>query len=234
MKPNPKMLFGNIFDDERITPNYVARFADDVIAKLTENNATNAYNTVLLPLSTAVTPFRRELGEVDTTLNVQVGKTLTVDTFIATFKIFMNTKYISIAAALDGDKTPAFLEFYPNGKTEYNRVTKTKMPTIMERLRVAARKYDARLGAPLSNDLQALQSTWDSLRTSQLQEKAALKTNRADRSVARIAVEMALLKTIHFIADKFPGDVARCKSFFDFNLLFGARHMSLEDPEPEV
>ncbi|MGV9003742.1 hypothetical protein [Flavobacterium sp.] len=232
MKPNPKMLFGNFFDDIRITPNYVARFADDVKAKLTENNVTNEYDTVLLPLIAKIIPLRKELGEVDTTLNIQVGKTITVDEFIKVFKVYMGEKYIPIAAALGGDKKPAFLEFYPKGKTEYSKITKTKMPTIMERLAVAAVTHQAAIGATISGELQAYQTQWTTARNNQLQEKAAVKTNRTDRSVARKEVEIALLKTIHFIADKFPGDVARCKTFFDFNLLFGARHSSLEDTPP--
>jgi hypothetical protein len=229
MKPNPNMLFGNIFDDRKITPNYLARFADDAKAKLTENNDTNEYDTVLLSLTAAIIPLRRELGEVDTTLNIQVGKTITVDTFIKIFKVNMGEKYIPIAAALGGDKKPAFLEFYPKGKTEYTKVTKTKMPTIMERLRVAATAHQAAIGATISSELQAFQTQWNTARNNQLQEKAAVKTNRTDRIVARRDVEIALLKTIHFIGDKFPGDVARCKTFFDFNLLFGARHRSVED-----
>ena len=99
----------------------------------------------------------------------------------------------------------------------------------MERLKVAATTHQAAIGATISGELQAFQAQWETVREKQLQEKAAVKTNRTDRSVARRDVELALLKTIHFIADKFPGDVARCKTFFDFNLLFGARHRSLED-----
>jgi hypothetical protein len=234
MKPNPNMLFGNIFDDRKIIPNYLARFADDVKAKLTENNTSNEYDAVLIPLSAAIIPFRRELGEVDTTLNVQVGKTMTVDSFIKIFKVYMGDKYIPIAAALGGDKTPAFKEFYPHGKTEYTKVTKTKMPTIMERLKVAATTHQAAIGATISGELQAFQTQWNTARNNQLEEIAAVKTNRNDRSVARKEVEVELLKTIHFIGSKFPGDVLKCKTFFNFNLLFGARHRSLEDQPTEV
>ncbi|WP_432670219.1 hypothetical protein [Flavobacterium sp. SM2513] len=233
MKPNPRMLFGNIFDDVKITPNYIARFADDTQAKLTENNQNNEYDAVLKPLTEAIFPLRNELGEVDTTLNVQVGKTSTVDGFIVVFKGYMNDKYIPIAAALNGEKTPEFMEFYPKGKSEYTQVTKTQMPTLMGRLKVTAAKYETQIGAKISGELQAFQSQWEDVRNKQLQEKAAVKTNRTDRSVARRAVELELLKTIHFIGAKFPGDVARCQSFFDFNLLFGARHKSLENAPPE-
>ncbi len=234
MKPNPQMLFGNIFDEKRITPNYIARFAEDTQAKLTKNNENNEYDAVLIPLTAAIVPLRKELGEVDTTINVQVGKTSTVDGFIVAFKGYMNDKYIPIAAALNGVKTPEFMEFYPKGKSEYTQVTKTQMPTIMERLKVTAAKYEVQIGAVISTDLQTFQTKWQQLRGQQLEEKAAVKTNRTDRSVARRAVELELLNTIHFIASKFPGDVARCQNFFDFNLLFGARHKSLEDAPAEV
>ena len=174
-------------------------------------------------------PFRSELGQVDTTLNVQVGKTATVDSFIKDFKTYIKANYMRIAVALGDDKTPAFREFYPDGKSEYNKITKTKIPTVMERLRVAALAHSAALGATISGELQAFQTQWTTLRESQLQQKSAVKTNRSDRTTARKEVEINLLKTIHFIANKFPGDVLKCKTFFDFNLLFGARHKSLED-----
>jgi hypothetical protein len=234
MKPNPKMLFGNIFDDRNITPNYLARFTDDCIAKLIQNNIANAYNSVLVPLQNSIIPLRSELGQVDVTLNTQVGKTATVDSFIADFTGYMKENYVFVAAALGGDKTPAFGEFYPNGKTEYSTITKTKIPTIMERLKTIAVTYQAQLGATISNQLQDFQTQWTAVRGSQLQQKSALKTNRSDRSIARKNVEMELLKTIHFIGNKFPGDEKQSMTFFDFNLLFGARHKSLEDKPPVV
>lgn len=229
MKPNPKMLFGNIFDDRNITPSYLARFTDDVIAKLTQNNTGGVYDNILLPLQALIIPLRSELGQVDVTLNTQVGKTATVDSFIVDFTEYMRDNYIFIAAALGGDKTPAFKEFYPKGKTEYNTITKTKIPTVMERLKTVAVTYQTQLGATISNQLQNFETQWTTLRESQLQEKAAVKTNRVDRTVARRELEIELLKTIHFIGNKFPGDQKQSMAFFDFNLLFGARHKSLED-----
>lgn len=229
MKPNPKMLFGNIFDDRNITPSYLARFADDVIAKLTQNNTGGVYDAILLPLQASIIPLRSELGQVDVTLNTQVGKTATVNSFIIDFTKYMKDNYVFIAAALGGDKTPAFKEFYPKGKTEYNTITKTKIPTVMERLKALAVTYQTQLGATISNQLQNFEAQWTTLRESQLQEKAAVKTNRVDRTLARRDVEIELLKTIHFIGNKFPGDQKQSMAFFDFNLLFGARHKSLED-----
>lgn len=234
MKPNPKMLFGNIFDDKNITPNYLARFTDDVIAKLTQNNTANEFEPVLTKLKDKIIPLRSELGQVDTTLNTQVGKTATVDSFIDDFTMYMKDNYVFIAAALGGDKTAAFKEFYPKGKTEYNRITKTKIPTIMERLKTVGVTYQTQLGNPISTKLQDFQSQWTEVRESQLQQKSAVKTNRSDRTIARRNFETELLKTIHFIGDKYPGDVSRCKVFFDFNLLFGVHHTTSNPTTPPV
>jgi hypothetical protein len=221
MKPNPEMLFGNIFDDERITPNYLARFGDDVVAKLTQNNTGSTLDVVLNPLKAAMIPLRGELGQVDTTLNLQVGKTATVDVFIEGFTQYMRDNYINIAAKLGGDKTPAFTEFFPHGKTEYTQITKTKIPTVMDRLKTAATSHTAELGATITGQLQAFQTQWLALRDNQLKGKAAVKTNRVERTTARRTVETCLLKTIHFIGDKYVGNVPQCMAFFNFNLLFG-------------
>ena len=233
MKPNPEMLFGNIFDDERITPDYLARFGSDVEAKLTKNNVNNVFDAVLTPLKAAMVPLRTELGQVDTTLNLQVGKTMTVDGFIADFTQFMRDNYIAIAAKLGGDKTAAFIEFYPKGKTEYTQITKTKMPTVMDRLKIAATSHSADLGATITAQLQGFQAQWVTVRDNQLQQKAAVKTNRAERSTARRAVEICLLKVIHVIGDKYPGNVEQCMTFFNFSLLFGVYHSNVKnDGEP--
>jgi hypothetical protein len=217
---NPEKTFGNPFDDKNIIPNNFGRFADDSIAKLKQNNTDGAYTTIIEALETKMQPFRIELSEIDTTLNVQVGKTSTVDEFIVVFKTYMSTNYVFVAAALGGEKTPAFGEFYPNGKTEYSQITKTKAPTLMARLKTVGEKYKVQLGTKISTDLQAFQDQYETLRSEQLQGKAAVKTNRADRSVARRAVEIELIKTIHHIAEKFPADVAQCMVYFDFNLLY--------------
>ena len=226
MKPNPKMLFGDIFDDVRITPNYLVRFADDTIAKIIQNNASHEFDEILDPLQHNMNPLRSELGIIDVNFNSQVDKTATVDGFIDDFKQYMKDKYVNIAAALGGEKATAFINFYPHGKTEYTTITKTKMVTVLDRLKLVAVTYNVQLGDEISTHLQSFRTKWDDVRESQLGQKSAVKTNRSDRSIARKAVEISLLKTIHFIGDKYPGDVNRCKVFFDFNLLFGVHHSS--------
>lgn len=144
----------------------------------------------------------------------------------------MKDNYIAIAAKLGGDKTPAFIEFYPKGKTEYTQITKTKMPTIMTRISTAATNNAAALGNTVVTQLQAFQTQWTALRKIQLEGKASVKTNRQERSSTRINLELALLESIHFIAQKFPGDVEKSMVFFNFSLLFGVHRKSANEELP--
>lgn len=228
MIPDTSMLFSNIFDDYRITPFYIERFAYAVIASLTKNNTNGDYDAALIPLQNAMIPFKAKLGLVDTSFNSQTGKTATLDKFKDFFSSYMKDNYVMIAAKLGGEKTPSFKEFYPNKKTEYHQITKTKMPVVVRRLKTAAEKYEALLGAEITADLVGFEARWETLRKDQLEKMAAVKTNRQQKVVARRNLEMQLLYTIHFIGCKFPGDEAQCKQFFDFNLLFPARHKSKE------
>ena len=223
MTINPQKTFGNYFDDARIIPINLGRFADDVVAKFQENNTNGIYDPIIKAIKIAMEPFRGEISQVDTTLNIQVGKTSTVNEFLADFKGYMKTNYVFIAAALGGEKTEAFGEFYPNGKSEYTNITKTKTPTIMARLKTVGEKYKVQLGDAISTKLQEFQSVWNNIREQQLEGKAAVKTNRADRSVARKAVEIELIKAIHYIGNKFPAEVEQCMVYFDFKLLY-AKH----------
>lgn len=175
MIPNEKMLFGNIFDDRNITPKYLERFAEDHLAKLNKNNSGNVFNSIIGNINTAFSPFKTELGDVDTSLNTLEGKTMTVDAFIKTFTGYMKENYIAIAAKLGGDKTPAFIEFYPKGKTEYTQITKTQMPTVMSRLNTAATANATALGTTIAAQLQAFGTQWTALRKTQLEGKATLK-----------------------------------------------------------
>lgn len=234
MKPNEQMLFGNIFNDVRIVPKYLERFAEDHLAKLVKNNGDNSLNNLITTLRAALNPFKEELGDVETSYTTLEGKTLTVDTFIENFVSYMKNKYIPIAAKLGGDKTPEFIAFYPKGKTEYNRITKTQIPTLMSRINTAAAEHATALGTEITTQLQTFKTQWASLRETQLQGKAALKTNREERSTTRVNVELVLLSNIHAIGNKYPGNVDMAMLFFDFTLLFGkGRGGATKEAPPE-
>ena len=148
-------LFGNIFDDEKIIPSRLSAFTGNTIGRLTANNADGEYTELIELLQGLYTPFKDEIGDVDTSVNIQKGKTLTNDQVMENFQITMSTKKGVIADDLGGEDTPAFLEFYPHGQNEYAKATKEKMPTLVARIFNTATAHSTALGAPLTTLLKS-------------------------------------------------------------------------------
>lgn len=213
-------FFGNPFDDVEITTTRLFDFGTDTLNKLTQANGAPAPYTDLINLLTPkLAAVGTELGDVDTSVNIRVGKTMTVDGVIAAFKTTMSEQEGVIAAALGGKATPAFIEFYPQGVSEYRNGTKTAMPTLVSRVFDSAVKYATPLGATLTTLLKSYETSYNDARNAQQQQKGAVNDNRAERTDARIALELALTTTVHTIGAMFPGNVQQCMAFFSFNML---------------
>ncbi len=217
----PEKLFENIFNDVRITSPRLANFTSDCINRLTAANATNEYDLFIAQLTPLLDTFSNELGELATTQAQQKGKTLTVNEQVKAFKNTMSNKEGVIADAVGGRKTAGYLEFYPKGVTEYSNATKTQMPVLVKRVRMATTANADKLSPTLTALLQGFEASWLSQRGEQQKIKGTISDNRTDRSDARTALELALLKLIHSLATKFPGDVEQCMALFNFNLLEG-------------
>lgn len=213
-------LFENFLDDIRITSSRLLNFANDNLNKLTVANGGGDYTALINTLTPLIAAFGEEVGSVDTSLTMQKGATLTLDQVLQNFKQTMSDEEPFIARALGGSNMPAYLQFYPQGKGEYGRATKTNMPVLTNRVNTAASNNAAALGPALTALLQTFESDWQNNRNDQQQQKGAVNENRTDRSDAREALELALLTTVHTIGAMYPGNVQQCLSFFDFNMLF--------------
>ena len=223
-------LFENPFADERITASRLANFAEDCLNRFTKANADGSYATLIGQLTPAITALQNELGNIAGSQAARKGKTLTVQQFVTEFKKTMSEKEGVIADAVGGFNTPAFLEIYPGGVSEYSDVTLAKMPTIVKRLNGVATKYAASLSPNLLSKLQGFEAGWHLVSTDHQQVKASLSSDRTDRTTARSSLEVVLLHAVYQVADRFPGNVAQCLTFFDFNLLEGTKSHKEKTP----
>jgi hypothetical protein len=226
---HPERLFENPFSDKRIINVRLANFANDCLNRLTNNNSGGSYTDLINLLTPTAQALDNELGQVATALSMQKSKTSTVNNVIDDFRKRMSDLNGVIAHKLGGFDKPAFLEFYPQGITEYSKASKPKMPILMKRIKTAATAHAATLGADIATELQAFEPAFENARNSQQQTKGSVDENRSDRSAARRNVEEALVKIVHNIAERFPGNVQQCMSFFDFSLLNGKSRKKDED-----
>jgi len=84
----------------------------------------------------------------------------------------------------------------------------------MKRVSLLAEAQKHWLGNQLSEKLCSFERQW------QLAIKVLLGSQATFQIAGQQALEHALLFVVHAIAQKFPGDLFMCMSFFNFSLLY--------------
>lgn len=79
-------FFENPFSASNIFPFRLYTFANDTISRLNGDNPSNVYTIIIAKLVNNTKLVGDELGELQSTLAVQVGKTQTVDEVIKAYK----------------------------------------------------------------------------------------------------------------------------------------------------
>ena len=184
-----------------------------------QRNNGGAYTNLISILTPPYNAMQELISSVDVALGIQKGKTLTLNEFITLFRKTLSVQEGVIANAVGGFATPAYMEFYPNGVSEYTSASKTNLPVLISRINAAATAHVAELGAALTATLQAFETEWQLNRSQQVQQKGNVDNNRTARSQARVDLETALVTVVHTIGSMFPGDAEQCMMFFDFTLL---------------
>lgn len=228
-------FFKNFLASSDITGTRLGNFAGIAVSRFTaydETGKTDKWKAAIDLLNTVLPDFLQELGELDQARNIGLGHTDQTDAVLEAFGKRMREEEPFIARALGGKGTPAYLEFYPHGKSEYHHVTKTEAPLLLLRVYNAAAKYAAGLGKTLSEDLRAYKPAYEDKRGTQTGNQGTISQNRAERSDKRKALELVLLQVMHQVGEAYPGDVDTCGQFFDFRALYPPPQPKEDEEEP--
>jgi hypothetical protein len=217
-------FFSNFFDNPKITDFRFRNFMRDTRSRFLAANADNSRQPAIDLIDTVLPDLDRELGEVEATGNLGMGKTMNTDSVLLHFSHAMSEEAPFIQRALKNEEPGAYLEFYPNGLSEYNRITKEDAPMLLKRVNLAAVKYAIQLGKTLSDELAAFEQQYHDAREAQTGNTGALAQNRGERSAARKAAEPVMLGIMHDTGRQHPGDVAAGERFYDLSLLYAPVH----------
>ena len=228
MVKKPAMLFRNLFDSNKITPDRLLAFGRAVHNYLIAGNKEGKFTIIIASLGSALDVLEAELKDIDSGLNNQVSNTKIVDQFISSFGAYMSEEEPFIARALGGRQTVPYEAFYPKGITEYSKATKTTMPLLSKRVQGLAATYTTQLGSALSTALQAFAPGYQALYTAQQNQIGTVKDDRDECGVAFKAAQLVLTSTVCTVAAAYPGDVAKCSAFFPFHMLYSQRKRTRE------
>ncbi len=221
-------IFQNYFEAKAITSVRLLVFTNDAIAKLEAANEP-LLNDFVPRLKTLVQALSIEIGQVKSGMAMQKGKTLVLNDFIKSFKDYMSLNHHVIAKMVGGFDTEAYLTFYPQGATEYRIATQAKLPALLMQVANAAEKYASVLGEPMTQELKHFNVFYQNQKNDQLLQKGNIAENRVERSNNRKALEVELIRLLHWLGYHYPLDVNKVASFFSFSLL-EKRHKAAEKP----
>ena len=217
-------IFGNLFDDQKITPQRLLQFAKDHLRRLVKDNTSHQYDALIALVTAKIAELSTNLNELDVNKTVQRSQTQTVDQVTVAFQVSMSDLEGVIARAIGGKAAGAFIEFYPHGLTEYTQATRITMPTLLNRMQKASTKYSKELGVDVVAELQGHVTNWNNSRDLQEGAMIDVDSNIANKSVAVIDMQKSLVQSLHTIGALYPTDEVKCSGFFNFSLLYSYTH----------
>ena len=229
------ILFGNLYSDrKRITVARLVSHATDSVNRFMELNINGEWKAIIDIIILPLDKVKNDLSEIEINIAKQRGLTQTTDEVVIDLHATMRDSENEIIYKLGGKNAASVLEFYPHGVSEYLKITKTEMLTVTDRLFKATNNHAAVLGVDLANKLKGFKSSWATAHDGQSAKKTDVSTNRTDRDDNRLELELAMTKAVHTVGLKYPGDVEKCNTFFDFNLLYSHNQHGHDDYEGSV
>ena len=215
-----KMFFANVFNSRIFIPSRLHAFALMVLAALTTANGNGGFTAIIDILTNAIGALELEIGDVDSNLNQQKTDTQTVEEFILSFARYMSESAPFISKALGGISSAGYGAFYPNKLKDYYKATNATMTMLTDRVLRASKKYGSKLDADMTAMLESFSPDFKANYTTQQTQIRTVQTDRAERNTASAGLQLALMQAIFTVGNAYPGDEAKCATFFPFEALY--------------
>lgn len=211
---NLETLFENHFDNIFISDNNLQKFAEIHLQRLMANNPGGVFTQIISDSAPTYADFVNAISDEDTHFAVQQGLTITVKTLLQQTKEFISKSEGTIRGTF-GKKSAEYQAFFPQKMDEYWQANLSNAELLLERFKTNADFYSAQLGTSIRDAAQLLLNDFKTKRESQLKKKGEVKDKKSKSRTARTALELQLMKNLHFIAYTFPGDVNLGSNYFD-------------------
>ncbi len=211
-------LFKNHFDTGRISDDKLKVFSEDHIQRLNVNNSNGLFDAIINDTVAVHTAYFGHIAGEATNQAIQKSRTASVDNIISTFKSEVSRKE-GLIKSLFGKDSVTYLEFFPKGVSEYSSANKTNIETLINRIVNVANIHMGEVGEDFIKTFTNIQAGYSSARSAQLNKMGEVKAEKTNVKDTRSALEVQLIKNLHFIAYTYPGNEARCLLFFDQSII---------------
>jgi hypothetical protein len=213
-------FYTDLFDRAGIIDSRLQVFVRFVIAALTANNPGGVFTTIIASLTTAYTAYFGDYNTKNVSLATKKGSTSSLDTVSRLFADTVRSKYNTIASVYPIG-TAIYIEFFPNGLTEFSRLTRANILSISHRMTIKSAEYKATLGGqPFADLFSGLETSIGTAIGTQNTNKSGVQAITSAVINNRQPVEDQLMKVMYAVGSQFWPVASTCNSYFNFPLLF--------------
>jgi hypothetical protein len=210
--------FENTFADREISDNEIRAFAEDALSRIVAGNVAGIYNTTIAELDTALPGFSGKVATEATAAAIRKARTAATNALMDEIKGKWTRREGRIKDAF-GVGSETYLEFYPNGVSEYRDATMTTMGDLLDHYAKAAAAHVAELDQAFADEWSAYETRWATVRGEQVKRKGAVSGAATQSGDARTALELALQRAVLTVALANIGQPERAAQFFNQSLL---------------
>jgi len=214
----------NFYNSELITSPRFALHVQDFLDRTTSRNLNGQFDIILANTTPAYVNFFNLISGESTDKAIQKGKTMLVDNIVDQFKKKVQRDYPVITSVFYKD-TPEYKEFFPNGLTEYDNITRANTEILMNRMIAAITNHQSGgINPTMLAAYNGIRTSYQSSHTAQAGKKSDVTTDKTQGGQARKALEQIMFANIHTLAAQFAADISQVKEFFNTSLLYYVGH----------
>ncbi|MBN2788016.1 MAG: hypothetical protein JXQ69_06810 [Paludibacteraceae bacterium] len=128
-------------------------------------------------------------------------------------------KLAAYIRAFHNKESEIYKSFFPNGLSEYSRITKSNINHLMSRIYFAAEKHQVQIDSQILNNVFESEQLYQSNRKVQVIQKKAFKLNVENKKELRKKLAIQLQINLFELAKEHIGFPHKESYFFDTNLL---------------
>lgn len=213
--------FRILFLSERLSRERLKDFTEDHIQRLNASNPGGIFTAILTAVTTAYNNYFGDLSSESLNIAVQKGKTQAMnESRTALLKnLSDNEKLIAFTYR---SNQPVYLEFYPQGLSEYYDADLPTLETISERYKTVLGNHAADFAPAFVTEYNTLQGTYVSNRSAQQAAMGSVSGERSDLSGTKNALALQLTTNLLTIALQYVGNESKCEVYFNQAILNAA------------
>ncbi len=218
------------FNSREIGEQNLLHFTYDHLQNLIQRNNNSKFDQMINNTSKLYYELLDSIKQNVTIKNTKVEQTEMVDNIIAEIKECIR-KLEGLIRCLFSKKSKTYEELFPIGLSEYCRLNRSNIESLMIRVQVFFKKHPDVNSKDISEKIKELHTLYQQSRKEQLKKKSNLKNNYNEKKYFKEELAKNLHKNLYQIALEHLNQPDISNEYFNENLLWSKR---LKNKYPNV